>query len=328
MKKWLAILSVFLLASCVPDTEKIPLSFYFWRTSFQLSQTEKDYLQELDVRKLYVRYCDVALKNGEAIPVASVVFNESPENIDIVPVVYIKNEVFLQNSDTKDLAAKIMDYIGQINRKNNIQINEVQFDCDWSLKSKDHYFQFIEEAKKLQPNLSATIRLHQVKYSKKTGVPAVQHGVLMYYNMGTIDVGDQNSIYDQNIAHRYIQSFSQYPLPLDIALPIFSWGVHIRKNQVTNLIGGMRLKDMQNDHFDKLSDHKFQVTEDFMYEGRYLAKGDIIKIEEPSAKQLKEMVADLRKSIKNKPKEIILYDLNEQNLTEYETYVYQTVSHW
>src|SRR5690606_31547803 len=328
MKKYLVILLIFILFSCTSKTEKIPLSFYFWRTIFSLTETEKEYLSDLEVNKLYVRYFDVALKNNEPFPITSIVFNENVSAFEIVPVVYIKNEVFLQDTDTKDLAQKIFDYIRQINKKNNIAVNEIQFDCDWSLKSKDNYFQFIDEFKKLHPNLSATIRLHQIKYPEKTGIPEVETGVLMYYNMGVISAGDDNSIYEQAIARRYIKSLQNYSLPLDIALPIFSWGVHIRDNQVVNLIGGMRQKDVQNDHFKKLNENQYQVTDDFVYNGRYLAKDDVIKIEEPSAKQLKEMVTDLRKNIKNKPKEIILYDLSEQNLTEYEKKTYQAVCHW
>lgn len=328
MKRWVMILSVFILFSCTSKTEKISLAFYFWRTTFQLTELEKEYLSKLEVNKLYVRYFDVALENEEPIPVTSIVFNENVSVFEIVPVVYIKNEVFLQDTDTRDLAQKIFDYIGQINKKNNIVINDIQFDCDWSLKSKANYFRFINEFKQLHSNLSATIRLHQIKYPEKTGIPEVQNGVLMYYNMGVINAGDNNSIYEQEIAQRYIKSLKNYMLPLDIALPIFSWGVHIRNNQVVNLISGMRRKDMEDNHFKKLNEDQYRVTEDFMYKGRYLAKDDIVKIEEPSVKQLKEMVTDLRKNIKDKPKEIILYDLNEQNLTAYEKKVYQTVCHW
>src|SRR5690606_17605822 len=313
---------------CTSSTDKIPISFYYWRTFFQLTETEKEYLTALEVNKLYVRYFDVALKEENPIPVTSIVFNESVSDFEIVPVVYIKNEVFLQNTDIQDLAQKIFNYLGQINEKNNIAINEIQFDCDWSLKSKQNYFQFIEEFKKLHPNLSATIRLHQVKYPEKTGIPDVSKGVLMYYNMGVISAGENNSIYERTIAQRYIKSLRNYSLPLDIALPVFSWGVQIRENNVVNLIGGMRLKDVQNHPFEKKSKHQFRVVEDFIYKGRYLAKNDIIKIEEPSAEQLKEMIVDLKKNVKNKPKEIIFYDLNEKNLTEYEKEFLKTVSRW
>ncbi len=327
MKKWLTILIFFIVLSC-SKPELIPVSFYYWRTSFQLTDLEKEYINELKVNKLYIRYFDVALNNSEPVPVTSIVFNEKIQKIEIVPVIYIKNEVFLQNTDTKDLAQKIYNYIAQINNKNGFRTNEIQFDCDWSLKSKQNYFQFLADFKKLHPELSATIRLHQIKYPEKAGIPDVDKGVLMYYNMGVISSGDNNSIYDRSVAQRYIKSLQNYSLPLNIALPVFSWGVHIRDNKVVNLIGGLSNNDLQKHPFEKVSENRYRVIEDFIYQGRYLAKNDVVKIEEPSAEQLKEMMKDLKNHLKKKPNEIIFYDLNEKNVTKYEKETFKTVSRW
>lgn len=327
MKKWLTILIFFIVLSC-SKPELIPVSFYYWRTSFQLTDLEKEYINELKVNKLYIRYFDVALNNSEPVPVTSIVFNEKVQKIEIVPVIYIKNEVFLQNTDTKDLAQKIYNYIAQINNKNGFRTNEIQFDCDWSLKSKQNYFQFLADFKKLHPELSATIRLHQIKYPEKAGIPDVDKGVLMYYNMGVISSGDNNSIYDRSVAQRYIKSLQNYSLPLNIALPVFSWGVHIRDNKVVNLIGGLSNNDLQKHPFEKVSENRYRVIEDFIYQGRYLAKNDVVKIEEPSAEQLKEMMKDLKNHLKKKPNEIIFYDLNEKNVTKYEKETFKTVSRW
>ena len=153
-------LLVTLLVACSAKTEKISTAFYFWRTSFSLTETEQQYLKDLEVKKLYIRYFDVGLQNNEPIPVAPLVFNEKPTGYNVVPVVYIKNEVFLQNGDADSLAVKVYNYIQQINKSAGVSVNEIQFDCDWSLKSKQNYFQFIDQYKKLHPNISATIRLH------------------------------------------------------------------------------------------------------------------------------------------------------------------------
>ena len=329
MKKiWLLMLLVTLLVACSAKTEKINTAFYFWRTTFSLTQTEQQYLKDLDVKKLYIRYFDVALQNNEAIPVAPVVFNHKPLGYNVVPVIYIKNEVLLQNGAADSLAVKVYNYIQQINKSANVSVNEIQFDCDWSLKSKQNYFQFIEEFKKLHPNLSATIRLHQIKYPEKTGIPSVKTGVLMYYNMGVISAGDDNSIYSQKTAKNYINSLQNYNLPLNIALPVFSWGVNVRSNQVTNLIGGLRVSDLSGDQFEKISENRFKVLKDIVFKGRYLAKDDEIKIEAVSADQLKEMMHDIKKNSKHKPNEIIFYDLNENNLKAYEKEDFKTVSRW
>lgn len=328
MKKWWILFSVVFVLSCGNKTEPIPLSFYYWKTNFKLADTEKEYLTDLEVKKLYIRYFDVGLKDSIAIPIAPVTFSQEVEKYEVVPVVYIKNEVFLHQTATDSLPQKVFNYIQQINKSANVSVNEIQFDCDWSLKSKHNYFQFIEEFKKLHPNLSATIRLHQIKYPEKTGIPKVGKGVLMYYNMGVISSGDNNSIYDRSVAKRYIRSLATYNLPLNIALPIFSWGVHIRGNQVTNLIGGLRVVDLDGNLFEKIDENRFKVVEDVVFKGRYLAKDDEIKIEVVNTDQLKEMMQDIKKHSKNKPNEIILYDLNEDNLKAYEKEDFKIVNHW
>lgn len=328
MKKLFAVLLVLLLVSCTEEKEKMEISFYYWRTVFGLTPLEKQYIDELEVKRLYVRYFDVGLRGQDAVPVAPVVFNERPEELKIIPVVYIKNEVFLRPLHTDSLAEKISAYIKQINDKAGITTDEIQFDCDWSLESKNNYFQFIRDFKKRHPRLSATIRLHQVKYPKKTGIPDVEEGVLMYYNMGVIGASDENSIYDEKIAHRYIASLHNYSLPLSIALPVFSWGVHIRNHQVTNLIGGLRHHDLSGDGFEKTGENRYRVKEDVVFKGRYLAKNDEIKIEEASAEQLKEMVRDIEKNSKKRPETLIFYDLNERNLTSYEKEFFKTAGHW
>lgn len=321
-------LLVTLLVACSAKTEKISTAFYFWRTSFSLTETEQQYLKDLEVKKLYIRYFDVGLQNNESIPVAPVVFNEKPTGYNVVPVVYIKNEVFLQNGAADTLAVKVYNYIQQINKSADVTVNEIQFDCDWSLKSKQNYFQFIDQFKKLHPNISATIRLHQIKYPEKTGIPPVKNGVLMYYNMGVIGSDDENSIYSQKIAQKYVASLQNYKLPLNIALPVFSWGVHVRNNQITNLIGGLRVNDLTGDEFKKISENRFKVIKDIVFKGRYLAKDDEIKVEAVSANQLKEMMHDIKQNSKHKPNEIIFYDLNENNLKAYEKEDFKTVSSW
>lgn len=327
MKKWIAVLLVLLFVSCEGKKEKMDISFYYWRTVFELTPLEKQYIDELEVKRLYVRYFDVGLHEQQPVPVAPVVFNEHPK-LKIIPVVYIKNDVFLRNINTDSLAGKVLAYIKQINDKAGIVTDEIQFDCDWSLESKNNYFRFIRDFKKRQPKLSATIRLHQVKYPKKTGIPDVEEGVLMYYNMGVIGASDENSIYDEKIAHRYIASLRNYSLPLSIALPVFSWGVHIRNHQVTNLIGGLRNKDLSEDGFERTGKNRYRVKEDVLFKGRYLAKNDEIKIEEASAAQLKEMVRDIEKNSKERPKTLIFYDLNESNLTSYEKEFFKTAGYW
>ena len=303
MKKYLYLLLVLLGACSYKDTPP-EQALYCWKTQVQFSAEEADFVKNNRIERLYIRYCDVGLRDNAPVPIAPVDIDTlSVQGKTVIPVVYLKNEIF--NSELTEgnstyistLAHKLGDYIEQINRYYHLRVSEVQFDCDWSLSTKQAYFSMLEAFKKEFPyQLSATIRLHQVKYREKTGVPPVDYGVLMYYNMGRITATGANSIYDRSTALRYLGKLRAYPLPLDIALPMFAWGVHSADGQVLNLVGGLTHAEAQAISTLERIDASdiYKVAEQTYYKGRVWQAGDLIKIEEVSDAQRKEMLADLR----------------------------------
>lgn len=306
------------LSGC-KKTVRPDVSFYYWKTILDISENEKTALKENNVSRIYVRYFDVILKDQAPIPLSPVHFKEIPA-ITIVPVIYIKNEVLLQPAtDLNLLAGKIWNLMEEISNENKIISNEFQLDCDWTLRSKDNYFTLIELLKRKSSKvISVTIRLHQIKYFRKTGVPPVDRGVLMYYNMGKIAPDTLNSIYERGIAKDYIQSLGKYPLPLNIALPIFSWGVHIRNNKVIGLINKVDKESFISDSaFSLHRNNVFYIKWNNLNLGYFFEKGDEVKIESVSANDLKEMGHDLKENLHNTPNEIIFYDLDAFNLKNY-----------
>ncbi len=317
------------MLSCSKN-EKPIISFYYWKTILKFSETEKEALKENNVQKLYVRYFDIGLhpESNFPIPISPIRFEENLKGYTIVPVVFIQNKVMLQpNLDVNDLAQKTFGFIEQINSKNKIVSQEIQIDCDWTLKSKENYLKFIEVFKKLsKKKLSATIRLHQVKYFKKTKIPNVDSGVLMYYNMGSIAPDSLNSIYDQKVAERYLKSLKKYPLHLDFAFPIYSWGVHIRENKVIGLRSKMSSASLEKDsNFEKTSPIFFRVKHSNYKNGVFYEENDLLKIEEIKPEDLKEMAEDLQGHLVEKPNEIIFYDLDEFNLNNYEKNIFKQI---
>ncbi|MCW2118325.1 hypothetical protein [Flavobacterium sp. 7A] len=327
-KKWFVFL-VLILCSCTSHDKPL-VSFYYWKTVFKLSKLEKEVLKDNMVTKLYIRYCDIDLdSNKKPFPVSPIHFEEVPNEFTIVPVIYIKNRVLLEkNTNVEDLANKVSNFITQINTKNNLNCSEIQIDCDWSLQSQNNYLRFINVLKKVSPKkLSATIRLHQVKYYKKTKIPEVDSGVLMYYNMGTIAPDSAISIYDQQIAARYLSSLKKYPLPLNFALPIFSWSIHIRDGKVMGLRNKLRRENLDKDsHFKSLNNIFYKVTKDNYKAGVYYRQGDLLKLETIVTNDLKEMADDLNDAKSQQPKEIIFYDLDEFNIQQYEKNIFQEVT--
>ena len=309
--------------------EKPAVAFYYWKTVLKLSKLEKETLAENSVKKIYLRYFDIDLDSkNKPFPVSPIRFETNASAFSIVPVIYIKNKVMLNKElDVRFLAEKTFDFIQQINTTNQIQVQEIQIDCDWTLSSRDQYLKFIESFKKISgKTLSATIRLHQIKYYKKTKIPNVDKGVLMYYNMGNIAADSLNSIYDRNIASKYLESLKNYPLDLDVALPIYSWAVHIREGRVIGLRNKIAVSSFQKDSNFIYENNYLKVKQANYKTGTFYKVGDILKIESISKNDLLEMSDDLEQNLKQTPKEIIFYDLDELNIKNYEKNIFQNIS--
>ena len=119
LRKSIAYLIIFLfLVSCEKKQEPIALAGYYWKTNYKLSDTEQQFLDENAIHKIYIRYFDIGIKNEQAIPIEPIDFKDKTYlSFEIVPVVYIKNEVFAEKVEMPEvLAEKTADYINQINR--------------------------------------------------------------------------------------------------------------------------------------------------------------------------------------------------------------------
>jgi hypothetical protein len=329
IKRFLVCSLLFLLLACGKKDGPI-IAFYYWKTVFTLANSEKEVLKDNKVTKLYIRYFDIGLhpKTQEPIPIGPIRFQDSLVGFEVVPVIFIQNKVMLKpNLDIEHLAQQTLGLVEVINAKNKIKCEVVQIDCDWSLKSKDNYLKFIERFKKLShKKLSATIRLHQVKYFKKTKIPNVDSGVLMYYNMGTIATDSLNSIYDRQIAARYLKSLKKYPLQLDFALPIYSWAIHIRDRKVMGLRSKLNVSELKKDgNFQQISTTFFKVKRSNYKNGVFYEENDLLKMEGITEEDLVEMAQDLNENSAQKPKEIIFYDLDQFNIKNYEKNIFKQV---
>ena len=105
---------------------------YYWRTDLRLDSTEKAFLSQYHIKKLYCRYFDVVMNDSvtEPKPNATISFSEKlPDSIEIIPTIYITEDCM--HKPHKDLAKKVVDRILQMNETNNIyNVREIQIDCD------------------------------------------------------------------------------------------------------------------------------------------------------------------------------------------------------
>ncbi len=309
---------------CKLEKRKIIPAYYHWKSVFNPTAKAMKYLDTLGTEKLYVRVFDVDWDESLStfVPKSVVKWEyEPPVKAGICPAVFITNKTFEKIPDTmiQIMAEKVWKKIFILtDSAPEMKVPEIMMDCDWSNQTRDKYFSFLKAFKsKIPPNcsLNVTIRLHQVKYYKLTGVPPGDMGTLMFYNMTNIkNEKTQNSILDLETAKKYFVNFDKYPLPLNLILPVFSWGVVKRNGIVVDMLNDFR---PDSTHFTLHTANELKVKESFYYNGTYLYQGDIIRQESPSYSDLMTSAKLLSPLLKNPTMTLGFYHLSEENRTAF-----------
>ncbi|MFN0215769.1 MAG: hypothetical protein ACKVT2_16040 [Saprospiraceae bacterium] len=290
------------IAACSP-APKQPLvpAFFYWETSLKISAEERELLDSIACKKLYIKTLDIGKnpETGEIEPYSrlEIMDNRSLEGLEIIPTVFITNEVFKNISEQKTdwLAEKIA---GHFTRP-GAYLRETLFDCDWTPSTREAFFLFLKKIRQKLPQgtiVSATIRLHQYKFPKQTGVPPAARGMLMFYNTGDVDEeGEKNSIFHPKDALIYLNGAPErYPIPLDLALPLFSWGLIFREGDLWKIVPGpLPLEEMRQSakYEEQTTTEPFpaclwKVKEGTFLGGHYLRPGDDLRISATSPELL------------------------------------------
>ena len=297
-------------------------AYYHWQTILALSETEKQHLGSLHSSKLYIKFFDIDINTAstEPFPLARLQLDSNSFIPDtIIPTVFITNRSLLnlEPAQVEQLAQRLFKLIGDLAKPlGPVSMPEVQIDCDWSQQTRNNYFLLLKTLREqhlpADQFLSATIRLHQLKYPDQTGIPPVDRGMLMFYNMGEVTQWqEQNSILNLEIAAQYIRPASPYPIPLDLALPLFRWGVLFRGGKMIKLInelGSEQLRDTTR--FRAIDNAHFQVTRSTYLDGYYLYKGDQFRLEESKLSDLQEAVEMLSRYFPRKSFTLAYYHLD------------------
>lgn len=309
-------------------------SFYYWKNNANnLSKTEKNYLDTFRIKKLYVKYFEVSRDSlwGNA-PVAKTTLNIKQWDsvtAEIIPVVFVRNEVMLRSKKPAldSLADNISFLIRKIaTEKMNTGYKEIQIDCDWTEKSKENYFYFLQQFKKASGKVvSVTLRLYPYKYADKMGIPPVDKVTLMCYNLvNALQNESKNSILDINELQKYLDKKREYPLHLDIALPAYSWMLLYQNNKFKGIISreNASLENM-------LSETKplwYTVTKDTVIDDFYLRNGDKIKYETIAPDVLYKECDIVKKNvILDDSVTVSVFHLDEQKLSTYSYEVFDSV---
>ena len=336
-----------LLTCCSHPPRRVDHAYYYWKTE-EATNKERQFLKEQGIRKLYVRQLDVDWSdvqgpiplNGTSIETLNdelVTYDSFP--VQMVPVVFITNKTFeriapkeipllakrlvrrcLPSYDSEDIRYEHNHYMQVYGGP--IKPKEIQFDCDWTTKTSRAYFQFLKEVRNLAPDsiiISATIRLHQFKYPDKTGVPPVDRGMLMVYNISDPkQYTPEQSIFDITKARAYFAHTKKYKLPLDIALPAWSWCLVFRNHKFYQIENGITERDLQQQAFLKhAGNHFYEVKQDTVYRSLFLRPGDEIKAESVDDTTLQQAAELASKAVNTGDFSVTLFELSEQEINRY-----------
>ena len=189
---------------------------------------------------------------------------------------------------------------------------------------KENYFNFLNHIRKLRKGvpISCTIRLHQIKFKDKTGIPPVDKGTLMYYaSSEPTNFENKNTILNNKDAASYIEKIGSYPLHLDIALPLYSWGIVRNPFGQIKLINGVRKVtiDARPDYYRQTKEGIYCILQSHYINGVWVNKDYELKVEEVSSETLLEAAKLLRKKLRRENREIIFYHLDKEIIKQYST---------
>lgn len=294
-------LIIVVFCSCSRQQGEKTNAVYYWSTTFKSDSIQQSFLRQHHIKKIYLRFFDVVVdEQGNVMPNATVRFaTPVPKDVEIVPVVYIVNDCLYRSIDKLD--SLILQRVTQMCETNDITpFRELQIDCDWTARSRTHYFQVLsrlnERAKKQGVVLSATIRLHQLGEAP----PPVEKGILMLYNTGDVTRLDcEHPILDMKDAAPYLRKLSKYRLPLATAYPVYAWRVLFRKGKFVGIIH---------------SDDELPIID-----------GDSIVVREPPLEMVLKAKQAVDKEQRSANDEIILFDISNENIQRINKYHYEKI---
>ena len=117
----------------------------------------------------------------------------------------------------------------------------------------------------------------------------------MAYNVGQVtSIDEENSIFTEEEVDKYLGSLDRYPLPLDVALPIFSWGVRFHFDRFAAIVDNIRAEDLEErSEFKRVGENLWQARLNTTLRGEPVFEGDIIRVEQPAPEELLSIADDI-----------------------------------
>jgi hypothetical protein len=200
---------------------------------------------------------------------------------------------------------------------------EVQVDCDWTASNRDRYFSLLRVLRAQSffrgARLSCTIRLHQIKFQSRSGIPPVDRGLLMCYNMGSISKpGAHNSILNPALAEDYLHHLGDYPLRLDVALPLFDWCLLFRDGQLKGILRDVSPEQIAaSPLFRNTGRNLYTSVADQVHAGVDIQAGDVVRIERSEQEAILEMARFASRHIRSDSLRVLLFHCDSLTLSKH-----------
>lgn len=329
MRKLFPLLLMFVVLSCSNDPIRIAKGVYFWENDTpKLTKSNLAAMDSLHVEKLYIKVFEVDRVDDQNKPIAKSSLQLDAEAVEkraVVPCVYVLNKVMVQSSKAEldELADNLVFLVSKyVNEKllpgGKVDCSELQIDCDWSEKSQGNYFYFLRKVKESwKKQVSCTLRLYPYKFNDKMGVPPCDRAMLMCYNLlNPIKNPRKNSILDTEEMSKYLDTKVNYPLPLDVALPVYSWMQCYDRDRFKGVVHG------PIEPYSELFVHEeglwYHSKSDTVLSNVYVRKGDRIKWERVSQEDLSNAVEIIKSANILKTNAVLSYfHLSSEELNFY-----------
>ncbi|KFF06140.1 hypothetical protein [Flavobacterium reichenbachii] len=322
-----------LLLGCSDKENKVKnveRAFYYWKDDSSFEEETVKAINKLEVKKIYYKFFEIDYNETMGnFPYQKNKPNEYTlkklDSVNLVPTVFIRNEIFQYNDEKSldKLADNIVFLIDKYRKgydeKEFFDYSEIQIDCDWTKSTKEKYFYLLRKIKELsKKEISCTLRLYPYKYPDIMGVPPVDKATLMCYNLiKPLSQKDKNSILDIDELKSYLDKKRDYPVHLDVALPVFYWTLWYHNNRFAGLVN-FNSADISS-IAKQTKPMWYEMTEDYTLEYEYyLKKGDQLKFEELNAATINEAISIIKKNVElDDTTTISLFHLDNSTFKKY-----------
>ena len=281
--------------------QEVDHAFFYGKPLFELSTYEKKLADQLGVRKIYVKFFDLVWneENQTPAPINKLLYSDSTTSwlinggIAVIPVVSITTECMekIDESRVIALAERVHLLLRQMVAARKIKrIHEILFDCKWTPAMKTKYFDFLQYFTMLplleNRTLSATIQFDQIT-TERSNIPPVNKVLLSgYYLPNVKDLGSTNPLIDVKLIKNFITDLDDYPLPVDISLPIFDQKVLFRENKFLGIITSLTDSLLLSSKVINREGNRFILLADTILNGYPLKKGDLIRSDQSNYEEI------------------------------------------